>query len=238
MKKLYVFILLLLCYGLSASAKIFLVSVGVADYPGTVNDLKVSANDAKTISGIFSNSKTATISTLTNSRATKSALLLVLQNTFVNANSDDTVILYFSGHGTPGGICCYDGVLQYNKIYAEFRKCKARKKMIFVDACFAGKMRSGKRTDTSSRHTSQNVLFFLSSRTNEKSQETKFQNSLFTIFLERGLRGGADTNRDKTVTARELYDFVHSGVVSASNNTQHPVMWGKFDDNMTIIKWK
>jgi hypothetical protein len=89
----------------------------------------------------------------------------------------------------------------------------------------------------STSYNNQNVMLFLSSRTNEKSRETQFKNSLFTIFLERGLRGGADANRNRQITARELYDFVHGGVTEASGNKQHPVMWGKFDNNMTIIKW-
>jgi hypothetical protein len=80
-------------------------------------------------------------------------------------------------------------------------------------------------------------MFFLSSRTNEESKESPFKNSLFTIFLERGLRGGADTDRNRIITAREIYNFVHKGVIEASGNKQHPVMWGKFDNNMTIIKW-
>ena len=80
-------------------------------------------------------------------------------------------------------------------------------------------------------------MFFLSSRTNETSLETGYRNSMFTIYLERGLRGGADVNRDRSVSARELYDFVHQGVIEASRDRQHPVMWGKFDNEMTVIKW-
>ena len=38
-------------------------------------------------------------------------------------------------------------------------------------------------------------------------------------------------------TAKEIYNFVHQGVVEASGNRQHPVMWGKFDGNMPVIKW-
>lgn len=57
------------------------------------------------------------------------------------------------------------------------------------------------------------------------------------MFLERGLRGGADTNKDRVITAKEIYNFVHQGVVEASRNRQHPVMWGKFDGNMPVIKW-
>ena len=70
-----------------------------------------------------------------------------------------------------------------------------------------------------------------------RPRQTGFNNSLFTVFLERGLRGGADMNRDKVITAREIYDFVHQGVTNASGGRQHPVMWGKFDGNMAVIKW-
>lgn len=84
-------------------------------------------------------------------------------------------------------------------------------------------------------------MLFLSSRSNEQSMEmprqTGFVNSLFTAYLERGLRGGADTDRNRTITARELYNYVHNGAVSLSGGRQHPVMWGKFDGNMPIIKW-
>ena len=60
---------------------------------------------------------------------------------------------------------------------------------------------------------------------------------MFTIYLERGLRGGADTNLDKKLTAKEMYDFVHNGVIEMSRGEQHPVMWGNFNKNMVLIKW-
>ena len=107
--------------------------------------------------------------------------------------------------------------------------------MIIVDACFSGKMRVTKQQY--SRYNSQDVMFFLSSRANEISKETPYQNSLFTLFLERGLRGGADKDKNRKITAREIYDFVHQGVTDASGGKQHPVMWGKFKNDMTIIKW-
>ena len=39
------------------------------------------------------------------------------------------------------------------------------------------------------------------------------------------------------ITSKEIYNFVHQRVVEASGNRQHPVMWGKFDGNMPVIKW-
>ena len=235
MKRLLLGICMLLGIMLHANAKVYLVSVGVADYPGTNKDLRVSDNDAITIGKIFNATKDADVRTLTNGDATRSALLSAMRTSFAEANYNDAVILYFSGHGAPGALACYDGQLTYQHIFNIMKDCKASRKIIIIDACFSGKMRTTKQQ--SSSYTNQDVMLFLSSRTTEPSLETDFKNSLFTIYLERGLRGGADTNKDRHITARELYNFVHKGVIEASGNKQHPVMWGKFDDNMTVIKW-
>ena len=56
-------------------------------------------------------------------------------------------------------------------------------------------------------------------------------------YLQKGLRGNADANRDRTITAKELFDFVSEGVIKISNGKQHPVMWGKFPDNMPVMVW-
>ena len=235
MKRLLLGICMLLGVMLHANAKVYLVSVGIADYPGVKNDLRISDNDAKAIAKVFMATKDASVNVITNEDATQSALLSTMHTVFADAESDDAVILYFSGHGTPGALVCHDGLLTYQNIFMMLKGCKATRKIIIADACYAGKMRITQQQTNS--YNSQNVMLFLYSRTNETSMETKFQNSMFTIFLERGLRGGADINKDRHITARELYDFVHKGVIEASGNKQHPVMWGKFDNDMTVIKW-
>ena len=234
MKKHLLLTWMMLC-AITLQAKTYLVSVGIADYPGTEHDLRISDNDAKTIAKVFSVAKQATVSILINEQATQSALLSTMHTSFMNANSEDIVILYFSGHGTPGTLVCHDGLLTYQHIFKMLKGCKASRKVIIADACYSGKMRTTRQQTDS--YNNQNVMLFLSSRTNEVSRESRYKKCLFTIFLERGLRGGADTNRDRYITARELYDFVHKGVIDASGNKQHPVMWGKFDNNMTVINW-
>jgi len=228
------FVWLFVC-AVPVHAKVYLVSVGIADYPGTENDLRVSDQDARTVAKVFNATKDASVSVLVNGEATQGALLSTMHTAFSDAQRDDAVILYFSGHGSPGALVCHDGELTYQHIFRMLKGCKAGKKIIIADACYSGKMRTTNRQ--TSNYNSQSVMLFLSSRTNEPSRETGFQNSLFTIFLERGLRGGADKNRDRQITARELYDFVHQGVIEKSEGKQHPVMWGKFDNNMTIINW-
>ena len=235
MKQIWLIIFLFLASITHLQAKVYVLCVGIADYPGTEHDLRISDNDAKTIAKVFMATKDASVKVLTNEDATQSALLSTVHTLFEDAQSDDAVILYFSGHGSPGALVCHDGLLTYQHIFKMLKGCKASRKVIIADACYSGKMRTTRQQTDS--YNNQNVMLFLSSRTNEVSRESRYKNSLFTIFLERGLRGGADTNRDRYITARELYDFVHKGVIEASGNKQHPVMWGKFDNSMTVINW-
>ena len=155
------------------------------------------------------------------------------------AKEDDIVVMFFSGHGVKGGFVCYDGFLYYNDIYSAMGACKSRNKMIFADACFSGAMRQeNSSSPNGSNHKDSNVMLFLSCRSNEKSIETpKMTNGFFTYALQHGLRGGADTNKDRIITAKELFDYVSAKVKKESNNRQHPVMWGKFSNNMPVMKW-
>ena len=173
---------------------------------------------------------------LTDSNATRAKVISQLNALFTKATSADRIVLFFSGHGMPGYFLCYDGLLSYKQIVEVMRRSKASCKMVMADACFSGKMRSSKQRGK--KYSSKDVMFFLSSRSNEPSKESSFSNSVFTIYLERGLRGGADKNKDRVITARELYEFVHKGVIGATDNSQHPVMWGNFNDNMVILKWR
>lgn len=221
------------------SARTYIICVGVADYPGTVNDLRVSAHDAVTVSRIFEKNKHAEGLYYVNSGATRDAVLRGMRKVYAKAGRNDVVMFFFSGHGVPGAFVCYDGLMGYRSVIKEMLQSKASDKIVIADACFAGKMRGSKKHNRS--YSRQNVMFFLSSRSSEKSLElprrSGFSNSLFTAFLERGLRGGADADRNRIITARELYSYVHSGVVSASRGQQHPVMWGKFNSAMPVIKW-
>ena len=230
-----IFFLLIFGMAIPSFAKTYLVSVGIADYPGAKADLRVSAKDAKIIADIYSAAKNASVVILTNSRATRSSVVNTMRTTFANSKSDDTIILFFSGHGSPGSFVCYDGYLNYQSVFKVLKECSAKNKIVIADACYSGKMRAGKKK--SQKYNPNNIVLFLSSRTNEVSKETQFSNSLFTLFLERGLRGGADSNHDKTITAFEIYDFVHDGVSNSYDGKQHPVMWGKFDPNTPFIKW-
>lgn len=219
----------------SVEARSYLLSVGLNNYPRSVGILKVSTNDARVVKDIFQRNAHSSAMLITDEEATCDNVIQALRYTFAMAKSDDAVIFFFSGHGTEAGLLCIDGVLSTKKVLETMRECKARTKMIIADACYSGKMRCD--SIWQQAFAGENIILFLSSRTDETSMETVLDNSLFTIYLKRGLTGEADVNKDRTVTARELYDFVHEGVIRDSRETQHPVMWGRFDSNVPIIKW-
>ena len=224
-----------LVLAVTASAKSYVVLVGMADYPGTQNDLKLSAQDARTIKDLYGHQDAETV-ILTNSNATVDAVKKAMTDLFTRAGADDAVIMFFSGHGVPGGFVCYDNLLRYDDITHAMLASPAKCKMVWADACFSGKARNTNRRSHKPAETS--VMFFLSSRTNETSIEKRsWKNSLFTAYLERGLRGGADTDFNRIITAKELFDFVSKGVKEASRDRQHPVMWGNFNNDMPVMSW-
>lgn len=226
-----------------AAGHIYLVAVGISDYPGNDHDLNLPAIDAKTMVDLYRTNSMATTAMLTNKDATVTNIVKKMQSVFSQAKEDDIVVFYFSGHGSPGCFCAYDNNLSYKAIKKAFASCKSKNKMIFADACFSGGLRQpNKKTTNASAAAGLNVLLFLSCKDGETSLELPgMKNGLFTAHLERCLRGGADVNKDRVITAKELFAPVHDNVVKTAakhnNHQQHPVMWGKFNDNMPVMVW-
>jgi hypothetical protein len=216
-----------------------MVAVGIADYPGTKNDLNLPVADAEAIVELYSLNKSAQTRLLTNSNATKNAIISSTKALFGKAKSNDIVVLFFSGHGYPGGFAAYDEMLDYADVRAIFAASKSKHKMVFADACFSGTLRDAKGGDRSIERYDADVMLFLSSRHNESSIESPgMKNGFFTTCLVRCLKGASDYNKDRTITARELYNGVSDGVIKLSRGRQHPVMWGSFSDDMAVLRWR
>ena len=237
MKKILVSFFLLLSLASAQARNVFLVSVGIADYPGAVNDLFLPADDATAIYRLYVNHAGAKAVLLRDSSATRSEVLSSMRRLFSQAQEDDIVIFFFSGHGVRSGFVAYDEFLTYSDLKSVFSSCRARNKMIFADACYSGGLRDGRAHG--SRDGLNQIMLFLSSRDNEVSIESPFMdNGFFTTALLGALKGGADFNRDRVITAIELFKAVSSKVSSLSFDSQHPVMWGSFPDNMPVMDWR
>lgn len=238
MRKWLFVALSLITISISANAqKVYLVTAGVADYPGDMNDLNLPAEDARAVYRLYNKNTNAKSVLLTNENATRARIISSANSLYRNANPDDIVVFFFSGHGYKGGFVAYDSKLPYDDIRKVFANCKAKNKMVFADACFSGDIRN----DSGANHKDSfaNIMLFLSSRSNETSIERRdMKNGFFAACLVRALKGGADYNKDRVITAMELFWAVSQEVKKLSHDRQHPVMWGNYDNNMPVMIWK
>ena len=247
MRNLLLFILLALS-SLSATGRtIYVLSVGISDYR-YISDLQKTENDAREFSELYM-THTKNVTTLLGPKATRENILSSLRLCFAKAGADDIVVFFFSGHGDKGGLCAYDTkgrstLVTYAEVQKAIGSCKAANKQLFIDACYSGGLRDGKKTArpaTTARpplSDTQGIMLFLSSRTGETSQENRWaDNGFFTQYLIKGLKGAADTDSDRIITAKEIFTYVSAKVSERTRKKQNPVMWGKFNDNMHILNW-
>lgn len=227
-----------------AEGETYVVSVGVANYADAkVQNLANTEKDAKAMAAFYKKG-TKNVIVITGKYATKSNILKSMRSQFGRAAAGDKIVFYFSGHGYPGGFCPYDmhgrkDGLTYEDVFDIMKKSKATNKFIFADACNSGAIRQQQDNRTAAPKPDGNIMLFLSSRGNESSIESPFlANGYFTKHLLRGLGGAADSDGDRHITASELFSYVSVNVKKDTRDKQHPVMWGTFPDNMTIVKYR
>lgn len=242
---IFIAFFILCCTTHSVAQKTYVVSVGLGNYkyPDIAPSLPCSLSDAKTISSFFHDYNGANVFMLLNQNATRDHILKVLEKEFSKSGPNDEIIFTFSGHGIPGGLTCWEtcdanSIITFNEIQDIMKRSKARRKIILAMACYSGGLSMPDSFNQSYRNRTEktSVMIFTSSRPDEVSWESSMmKNSFFTDRLLSGLKGAADINEDKKVTARELFNYVSLGVAKDTGNRQHPQMWGSFDDSMVVV---
>ncbi len=226
----------------SAVADTYIVAVGINRYKN-MPMLHVSEADAKDFAALCKHYPGAHVTLITGRYATTARLRKAIARRYAGTKADDMLIFYFSGHGAEDGCATFDAsgpgnLLSFADIARAMKRSPAKRKIIIADSCHSGASRS--QSSGSRQHSSNDpdVLLFMSSRANENSQEVRGgKNSLFTHYLLRGLKGRADADSNRRITAVELFNYVSPAVAKASGNMQHPVMWGNFDRNMVLFKY-
>ena len=160
----------------------------------------------------------------------------------------DRVILYFSGHGVRDAagnlyLVPIDGdpadptgtMIPLDWLKQQLERCQATFKLLILDACHAGSEKGEDRPGQISLDEIDRlfrdvpgVITLASSTASETSQIwPEKRQSLFSYWLNQGLKGHADLDADGIVDIDELYKFVHSHVTRTAKvvfkQEQNPV---------------
>ncbi len=233
--------------------KVWAVVVGVARYVH-MPVLKYTDDDAYHIYAFLKSPEGGAlpdeqIRVLIDEDATRSNILRTMRQTFMKADENDVVLLYYSGHGLPGYFLPvdFDGFnnkVDHEDIKAIFSESKAKHKLCLADACHSGTLTAMKVAPAevaiqkfyeAFENAGGGTALLLSSKGDEFSLEDGgLRQGVFSHFLIRGLKGEADGNSNKIVTIQELFEFVFAKVTSYTGNAQTPTITGKFDPKMPV----
>jgi len=237
----------------SPEVKIWAVVVGVGRYT-TMPVLKYSKDDAYQYYAFLKSPEGGAlpdnqVKILVDEDATRVNILQTMRQTLLQADANDVIIFYFSGHGLDGAFLPqeFDGVankLYHHEIKEILDQSHAKHKICIADACNSGSLMAmkGANYDQTLKNyykafddTKGGLALFMSSKREEYSLEDQgMRSGIFSHYLIRGLKGDADVDGDKVVTMRELYDFVYKNVRTYTSNAQTPSISGSFDWRMPV----
>ena len=205
-------------------SQVYGLFAGIADYPGTGNDLYLTDQDAirardALIAGAGMNTDNAY--TLLNDDATGENFRAALNRINADIGADDTLVIFYSGHGDrvpraagpnssdPDGmdetIELYDGPMLDDELAALLENSNAGTILLVMDSCFSG----GFSKDIISRP---GRMGLFSSEEDVTSQVAfKFQaGGYLSVFFDEAIREGyADRDENGEVTAIELGQYLH-----------------------------
>ncbi|WP_186187850.1 caspase family protein [Burkholderia gladioli pv. alliicola] len=234
--------------------------IGVANYQNISSLPAAILNDVNDVAATLSSPKycaytAANVVTLLDASATRAAVLKGLEELAVRAGPDDTACVFFSGHGavvgSPGNedsvLVTVDSDLadientsiSSDELAAALAQIKAKRLLVFIDACHAGgtaiskNLTDGKGHEFKSGYT-QNTFAKLavgsgralmaSCRADEVSAVIiGARNSVFTTALLAGLRGGADKGASGFIKVFDLFNYVSEEVPKLIPDNQHPI---------------
>ncbi len=188
------------------------VFVGVSDYE-YIPGLDYCDDDAISLYDEFSPVwGVSNIRLLTDSSATKSAILSAIYWLSHNAGPDDTVLFTFSGHGSDGlgGYFCpydslpdsYDNDITATELDDALSAINANQVVVVLDCCFAGIFQY-------SMSNNGRVIMMASSWDEESSEYEELEHGVFTYYILQAIDdfGFTDTNGDYELSAEEIFNY-------------------------------
>ncbi|MCI0663255.1 MAG: caspase family protein [Acidobacteria bacterium] len=201
---------------------------------------------------------------LENEQATIENVKAALDRILTQAGTDDLILFFIAGHGGPDPYAPQNlyyvlhdtkvrdlsgTALPMTTLQEKFNQARARRALVFVDTCHSagltGKQPAGTRSLENNLINLYSAKLFkeegraalTSSDVNELSHESLRWgggHGVFTYALLEGLRGQADANSDRFVTAGELFAYVRDRVRLETGFKQNPRSLYDFNGDFTI----
>lgn len=231
--------------------------VGVADYAEVKPLPEAVRNDASDIADLlrdpnFCGYPDENVKVLINSDASLVGIRAALADLASSTTADDTVAIFFSGHGARLGssaartnvLIPYDckvsdmpgTTLGEVELTAALANIKAARLLVILDACHAGgavSLKDGSEggyeegfdeKGLQSLATGVGRVVLASSRSSETSLVLGgARNSVFTTAVLNGLKGGTPASSDGTIRVFDLFNQVAEMVRKAVPGQQHPI---------------
>lgn len=158
------------------------------------------------------------------------------------------LVVFFSGHARNEGLELGADVLAFAELKERIEGSEADVKVAIVDACESGVLTQVKGVKAAPEldfplprdDSARGIAYIASTAVGEAAQESaRLGGSFFTVHLETGLRGGADTNGDGQVTLAEAFQYTSSRTVSGTSSTdegpQHPTYSFKMSGRGDVV---
>jgi hypothetical protein len=215
------------------------VIVGVADYK-MIEDVNYSDDDARELaqqlSPVWGQDH---IKLLLDREATKTNVRAAIDWLADKDSADDTVLFYFSGHGSSDGY-----IAPYNAYYADtwisrselggwLDKLDSQNLVVVLDTCRAGLYQTTLGGD--------GRVVLMSSRSGEDAWETSaFKHTVFTYYILQALDEFADANHNYELSAEEIFQYAEPETVSLTTtfpgfSTQHPVLSDSYPGELSLL---
>ena len=234
------------------------VVIGIASY-GNVSSLPGAVkNDARDVAAILTSNvhcgyKPSNVHLLLDEDATLGQIRTALDSVAKASQSDDSVVIFFSGHGARLGDYAnpestllpvdFDSrmpdttSLSETELSAKLRQISAQRLLVLIDACHsggAGSFKGGEQEESLRVGYSEKSLVRLAQGTGRvllascRANETSIvfdnaRNSVFTSKLLEALRGEGQTSGDGVIRVFEIFNHVAQMVRLAVPGRQHPI---------------
>ena len=217
--------------------KLFILAVGIDHYPSTINSLNYAVADARAVANTIrahapSDYAATELTELYDQAASASSVLGAIGAIAAKASSDDTVLIYLSGHGATVGKTYYfitqnvasiesipTAAISESALVQALAAIQARNGMMFLDTCHAGAFS----LDSASQiaHETGRYVLAASASLEEALDSYDNRNGVFATAVLRGLAGGAVSGKRTTVNNFELGLFVTPLVHALATERHH-----------------